>query len=327
MLCAAVDVGSNSVHLLVARLSRGALEPQRDESVLLGLGDVVDAEGLVTEHAAAMLIGTLRDYCLVAQGMGAQTVTFVATEPLRRAANSVALTEQVREETGLPLHVLSVRQEGQLTYLGVTGGRAPQGSLLMADIGGGSSEVILATAGEPLAVASLPSGSARLSRELVRQDPPAGHEIDAMLAAGHALVDQLPPGSPDRAVFVGGTATNLARLAPLSRDGLALAYRSLTTLPAQEISRRFGVNLRRARQLAAGAALVDAILARYGLAEAEVSAASLREGAILAAEALGDEWPARLDELIDGSLLLGSRSRGSHDPPPVRGHPASAPAE
>jgi exopolyphosphatase/pppGpp-phosphohydrolase len=302
---AAVDVGSNSVHLLVARMTDDSLRPLRDESVLLGLGDVVDRTGEVSVDAADALVGALRDYATWSRGMGAQSVTLVGTEPLRRAANAAEVGRRVLDEVGLPLHVTSERQEGQLTYLGVTAARPLARSLLVADIGGGSSEVVLAATGESLQVISLPSGSARLSRGIVEHDPPTADELDALLDAAHALVRSLPQARPARAVFVGGTATNLARLGPLRRDGLALAYRALGLLNAEAVSRRYGVNLRRAYQLPAGAAIVDALLAHFSLDGAKVSEASLRDGAIFAADRLGPEWPSLLEAYVDRSLEPG----------------------
>jgi exopolyphosphatase / guanosine-5'-triphosphate,3'-diphosphate pyrophosphatase len=294
---AAVDVGSNSVHLLVCRLRDGRLEVLRDESALLGLGDVVDREGSVTADARAALVGSLRSYRDAARAIGAQQVTLIGTEPLRRAGNSGEVMAEVEYDVGLPLHVLSEHEEGLLTYIGVTGGRPQSRSLLVVDIGGGSSEIVLFQVSRPLQVISLPSGSARLSRGIVEHDPPTADEFDRLLLAAHRLADRLPEAHPARAVFVGGTATNLARLGPLRRDGLALAYRWLGSLTAAQLAKRFGVNLRRAGQLPAGAAIVDALLAHYTLDGAKVSEASLRDGAIIAAARLGADWPGRLAEL------------------------------
>ncbi|CAN5652143.1 Ppx/GppA phosphatase family protein [soil metagenome] len=298
---AAVDVGSNSVHLLVCRLHDGRLEVLRDESVLLGLGDVVDREGSLTAPARAALVGSLRSYRDAARAIGAQQVTLIGTEPLRRAGNSGEIVTEVQHEVGLPLHVLSEHEEGLLTYIGVTGGRPQSRSLLVVDIGGGSSEIVLFEVSRPLQVLSLPSGSARLSRGIVEHDPPTADEFDGLLLAAHRLADRLPEAHPARAVFVGGTATNLARLGPLRRDGLALAYRWLGSLTAAQLAKRFGVNLRRAGQLPAGAAIVDALLAHYTLDGAKVSEASLRDGAIIAAARLGADWPGRLAELASVS--------------------------
>jgi exopolyphosphatase/pppGpp-phosphohydrolase len=299
---AAIDVGSNSVHMLVARPGAAGLVYLRDESILLGLGDVVDRHGAATPEVAGALVQALSEFVATARGLGAADVTLLGTEPLRRAANADDVTQRVAREVGLPLHVLSERHEGQLTYVGVTAGQPSAGSLLVVDIGGGSTEVVVAQPEQPLEVFSLASGSARLSRGIVEHDPPTVAEKAGLAAAAHRLVEELPPRHVMRAVFVGGTGTNLARLAPVGRAGLEVAHHWLGILPAAEISARFGVNLRRARQLPAGAAIVGALLARFGVDEGTVSDASLRDGAIIAAALLGPTWLDRLDELVDATL-------------------------
>lgn len=296
---AAVDIGSNSVHLLVAQLDGHVLQPVRDESFLLGLGDVVDETGVVPARQRALLLATLVRYCDLADAAGAEEVSLLGTEPLRRAANAREVKLEVERETGLPLHLLSEGQEGALTYLGVTGGADLDRPLLIVDIGGGSTEIILASPGGTVMVSGLASGSARLGKGTPRHDPPTEAELDGLRSAATALVAPLRPPGKVAGVFVGGTATNLVRLAPLDRAGLARAFEALRAMSAQAISERFGVNLRRARQLPAGAALAEAILVRLELYTAGVSEASVRGGAIVARATLGPGWAARLDELIE----------------------------
>ncbi len=298
---AAVDVGSNSVHLLVARIRPGGLEYLRDESVLLGLGDIVDRAGSLPADARGAVVEALTSYRQAAEREGARLVTFVGTEPLRRATNAAHLADEVLAATGVPLHVAAPQMEAELTYLGVSGGRPLASELLVVDIGGGSTEVVLARPGSPLAVHSLPSGSARLGNGILAGDPPTPNQLDRLRLGAMALVRDLPPGRPARAVFVGGTATNLVRMVPLTRGGLEEAHGVLASLAESELVERYGINARRARQMPAGAALVEAILSHYGLAEAEASDASLRDGAILARQAAGPDWPVRLSELVGGA--------------------------
>ncbi len=308
---AAVDVGSNSVHLLVGlvtgeRAGITRLTVLDDRSELLGLGDVVDRERAIPAEARRSVVDTLVDYARIADRARASQLTLVGTEPLRRAANTDELRAEVRDATGLELNVVSERQEAQLTFIGVTAGRRPHAPLIVVDIGGGSTEVALFVPGEPLAVVALPIGSARLTNAIVSHDPPTDDELDRLHRAAAEVRRRLPVASPgqgsDRlsAVFVGGTATNVARLGHLDRRTLADDRRLLHTLTAAEISDQFAVRPRRARQLAAGAAIVDVLLEHFGLAEADTSDTSLRDGAILAELRHGPEWPAHLDEMIDG---------------------------
>lgn len=307
-VAAAVDVGSNSIHLVVGLIRPGGVLPLVDESELLGLGDVVDREGRIPDDACEAMIRTLVRYAATSTARGAEAITFVATEPLRRAANSAAVLARVLAATGRPLQVLSHEAEARLTLLGVTGGVPAAGPLMVVDIGGGSTEIIAVPepSAEPL-VGVLPTGSSRLTRALVQHDPPTWFEINALRAESRRLVDALDLPStndgPPRCVMVGGTASNLVKLlpAPAAGDprtiglaGLAACFDLLSQTPADALVLNFAVNRRRAGQLTAGAALVEALMERYDVARGEISVASLREGAILV-EA-GDEWPAWLDD-------------------------------
>lgn len=309
---AAVDVGSNSIHLLVGMVGPGAVQPLVDESELLGLGDVVDREGRIPDDACEAMIRTLVRYAATSAANGAVAITFVATEPLRRATNAADVVARVLAGTGRPLHILSHEAEARLTLLGVTGGVPVAGPLMVVDIGGGSTETIAVggsaadLAAEPV-VGVLPTGSSRLTKALVQHDPPTWFEINALRAESRRLVDLLEPqaesGVPPRCVMVGGTASNLVKLLPapatgdprtIDLDGLAACFDLLSRTPADALVLRFLVNRRRAGQLTAGAALAEALMMRHGLPRAEISSASLREGAILTVAEAGDDRPGWL---------------------------------
>lgn len=312
MLSAAVDVGSNSVHLLVARLYGQLLQPLRDESEQLGLGDVVDRRGSIPAATRDAVVSSLRRYAEAARADGAERVTLLGTEPLRRAGNADALAAETRRATGLPLHVLTEWQEGALTFLGVTGGVLPSDPLLVVDIGGGSTEIVHYVPGQRLSVAGLASGSARLANDVAVGNPPADSDLDRLREAAFELAQALPSvvrgATAPRAVFVGGTATKLVRLAPLRPEGLAFVYEVLTSLPAATVAELHGVSLRRATQMAAGAAIVEALLAHFALEVTSVSDASLREGVIRAAATLGDDFLDRLDEMTTARYLTADLS-------------------
>jgi len=302
-VAAAVDVGSNSVHLLVAELIERPpagrdLVHLHEESVLLGLGRVVDAQDSLPDGMRQQVLRALTTLRRVAQIKGASVVTFVGTEPLRRASNAAEMCEAVERVLGQPLYVVSEQAEAQLTYLGVGSGRPLHEPHLIVDIGGGSTEVILARPDSPPEFHSLPSGSGRLSNGIVLHDPPTPSELDRLRMGARNLVGSLPAGEASLATFVGGTATNLVRLVPLSAAGLEAAHGLLTSLTVEELVVRFGINPLRARQMPAGAAIVEALLDHFRPATVEASQASLRDGAILAGDALGNGWVDRLSELL-----------------------------
>lgn len=301
---AAVDVGSNSIHLLVAAIAPTRLRSLADESVQLGFGSVVDHGGSLGAEARAAGLEVLRGYVEQARSLGAEVITLVATEPLRRATDAAVFLDEVLRATGVPLHVLSHEAEAELTLLGVTAGRRPATSLLVLDIGGGSTELIVAAPDHDPIVGVLPTGSARLAARHVASDPPSWAEIGALRAEAARLFGDLPDAHPSRGIVAGGTGTNSNRLLGRVRLGalgptlLDRAMTALTLQRAAELALSQGLSERRIRQLPAGIALVEAAMARYGLPRMMTSDASLREGAIHAAARAGDAWPERLSSLV-----------------------------
>jgi exopolyphosphatase/guanosine-5'-triphosphate,3'-diphosphate pyrophosphatase len=270
---------------------------------LLGLGDVVDRFGEIPSESHARIVAVVSAYVEAAHRSNAERVTLIGTEPLRRARNSETLMQEIARATGLSVRVLSEREEALLTFIGVTGGQRPAAPLIVVDIGGGSTEVSHWTPGLPLRADSLPVGSARLTNAHVEHDPPSDEEITRLSSAATEATAVLgrdavsPMAAGTRAIFVGGTATNVGRLGQLSRRQLADDRKTITALSSGAIATRYNVRPRRARQMAAGVAIVDALLERFALEIAEVSDASLRDGAIIAAARFGDEWPSHIEEL------------------------------
>ena len=304
---ASVDIGSNSVHLLVAVGAGHRLRPLVDESVFLGLGDAVQARGLLGGPKRAELTAALVGYAETARRLGAEAITFVGTEPLRRAADAASVVHDLERLSGVPLLVLDHAEEAVLTLLGVTNGRPVDGELVVVDVGGGSSEFVAVGPNRPAVAAGLRLGSAALTGRHVEHDPPLRDEVDRMLAEARGLVASAPPARPRELVAVGGTASNLVRVLPaaaldrtLTRRRIAEALAVLLTEPAALAAERHAVNLVRARILPAGAAILTAILEHYRIDRLHVSEAGIREGAVLAAlhDPLG--WRDRLRELGRG---------------------------
>ena len=304
---ASVDLGSNSVHLLVAAVAGHELRPFADESVFLGLGAAVDDHAHLGVARRAGLVDALVAYAATSRRLGASTITFLGTEPIRRAADAARIVSEVEDASGVPLHVLSHEEEAYLTLVGVTGGRPVLHETLVVDIGGGSSEFCAVAAGGLARVAGLQLGSNRLTMRFVRDDPPRTDQIDAMAAAADEILRDALPAEPTDLVAVGGTASNLLKVTAagtddrnVTRQRVAEALATLTTRPAADTSERFGVNPTRARLLPAGAVIVDALMRRYGVDQVRVSEEGMREGAILVAQHAGRAWRDRLAELAHG---------------------------
>jgi exopolyphosphatase/guanosine-5'-triphosphate,3'-diphosphate pyrophosphatase len=301
---AALDIGSNSIHLLVAqRGPDGAPMPLLDVSHHAGIGGIVDATGMLGPELRAEIVGTLDDYLEQAHGWGAGPRALLGTEALRMATDASVLAADVKLRTGLALTVIDRTTEGLLTLLGVAEGRVPR-SLAVVDIGGGSTEVTVATPDGPPVVGIVPVGSARLAARYIHHDPVTDAEVAALRAAAREHVASLDIPRAVRGIVAGGSGTNVSRLlgrprsTPIDRDAIEQAFRLLQTHPAEALAARTGLTVRRVAQLAAGSAIGEALFERLGLDSAEVSDASLREGAIIAMWEAGEGWLDRLTELV-----------------------------
>ena len=304
---ASVDLGSNSVHLLVAAIEGHALSPIVDESVFLGLGARVDEHGHLGQTARAELADVIRGYVTAARRLDASRITLVGTEPIRRAGDAARIGAEVEASSGVPLHVLTHEEEAYLTLVGVTEGRPVEQETLVVDIGGGSSEFAAVSPGGTARAAGLKVGSNRLTTTFVRTDPPTVEDVRAMAEATDITLRGSLETTPRQVVAVGGTASNLLKVAPggvadrvLTRARLEAAVDNVLRARAAVTSERYRINPKRARILPAGAAIVDALMRRYGVDRIEISEASLREGAILIADHVGIAWRDRLPELAHG---------------------------
>ncbi len=314
---ASVDIGANSVHLLVAAVGGHRLQPLVDESVFLGLGDRIDHHGFLDAAARGELVAALVGYADAARRLGATEITFVGTEPMRRAADAATVVQDVQRHAGVALHVLRHDEEGFLTLIGVTAGQPVTHELVVVDVGGGSSEIVIVGPGRAPVAAGLTLGSARLTQRFVRADPPSEAEIDALAAEARRAVADAPQAAPEELVAVGGTVSNLLKVIPaaalervLTRRRITAALAMLATEPSAQASLRHAVNPTRARILPAGAVIVDALLEHYGLEQLRVSEDGIREGAILVAAHAGRAWRDRLPELALGWRELRENGRG-----------------
>ena len=304
-IVASIDVGANSTHLLVARVG-DRLETLVDESVLLGLGAAVYTGELIPPDIADGIVEALRTYADRARDLGAEATVIVGTEPFRRAANAARVVARIVAATGVPFNVLRHDEEGLLTLLGATGGAPLDAEVVVADIGGGSSEIVVAGPGRPPVTRGLALGSAHASARHVEHDPPTPGELLAIGLEAAEVLRSAPDARPDRIILVGGTASNLLKLhatvddAPgrVSRERLGEIVRRLLAEPAEVIAEKHAIRVQRARILGAGAAIVDAILDRYGLEEALATDEGIREGAAIARARAGAGWRDALPRIV-----------------------------
>lgn len=296
-----LDVGSNTVHLLVVDAHRGAHPlPMHSEKTVLRLAEQITGSGELSKAGADDLVRAVESAKAAAARLDCREVMAFATSAVREAKNSAKVLRKVTEETGVDLQVLSGVDEARLTFLAVRrwfGWSA--GKLLVLDIGGGSLEVAMGMDEEPELAESLPLGAGRTTRTRFKNDPPSRSEL---IATSAWLEEQLAglakkvakQGLPDRVVATSKTFRSLARLtgAAPSADGPRVrraltdtALRQLiafiSRMTAADLAQLEGVSGSRSHQLVGGALVAQAAMRALSLQELEICPWALREGVIL----------------------------------------------
>lgn len=298
---AAVDCGTNTVKLLVADLDPESGEEQElvRESRMVRLGQGVDETGRLSDEALERLFAAVDEYAAVVAEHDVETLRFCATSAARDASNADVFTTGVRDRLGVEPEVIAGAEEAQLSYDGATRGLpdlvAP---LLVVDIGGGSTELVLGDAhGSVRAGRSLDIGSVRLTERCLRSDPPTADEIAQAVAVIDAALDELPGHGVDLTasrslMVVSGTGLTVAAAAldlpGLDRTELHRATVSATSareaalrLAAMPVAERRTLGYMqpgRADVIGAGALILDRVLERTPVDELRVSINDILDG-------------------------------------------------
>lgn len=296
-----IDIGSNTVHLLVVDAHRGAQPiPTTSHKLDLRIFEHLTDEGAIAVSAQDALVAFIQECLVTAEDLGIEELMAFATSAVREAPNGAEVIARVADETGLFLRVLPGEEEARLTFLAARRWFGwSSGRLLMVDIGGGSLELAAGLDEEPDAAVSLPLGVGRVTRALLAGDPPppevvrhARREIRQQLAA--AVRPLAKAGPPDRSVGTSKTMRSLARAlgaAPsedgpyaarqLERAALGGLVDRLARMTAVERAALPGISPSRAPALLAGALVAEAALDLLGIEQLEICPWALREGIIL----------------------------------------------
>src|ERR1700742_2703993 len=296
-----LDVGSNTVHLLVVDAYPGAHPlPAFSHKAEIRLADHLENGGRLSAQGEDRLLEFVKEALRIAEDKGVEDFVGFATSAIRDAANGDEVLERITKQTGTRINVLGGEDEARLTFLAARRWFGwSSGRLLVFDIGGGSLEIASGVDEEPDVAVSLPLGAVRLTRDWLRSDPATGSQRRDLRKHVRAEIARtvggvLRHGRPDRAVATSKTFRQLARIAGAapSSDGpyvrRLLAGADLASwadrLPMMTLAERRklpGVSAARAPQLPAGAIVADAVMDLFEVAELEVCPWALREGVIL----------------------------------------------
>jgi exopolyphosphatase / guanosine-5'-triphosphate,3'-diphosphate pyrophosphatase len=293
---AAVDVGSNTVHALVADLTAGRLVDVDHFEEMPELGAEVDRTGRIGPARAAGAIAALERVLERARQPGYEHLVAGATSAVRRAADRDEFLDRASATAGVPVRLIDEQREAELSFQGVASAHAAGGAWLMGDMGGGSTELVVAEGPRALRWTSLRLGSGGLASRYL-SDPPAPGEREALRAAAVEALRGAPDHRVEKLVMTGGTASNLPALfsrdqppGELTTDQLRTANGLLDAGPAADLAPRYRLGAGRIRALRAGTEVLLLLLDRYRLDRFHVSYAGLRQGMILAHLERGDDW-------------------------------------
>jgi exopolyphosphatase/guanosine-5'-triphosphate,3'-diphosphate pyrophosphatase len=301
MRIAALDVGSNSLHLLVVEARPdGTFEPLCQDKEMLRLGDIVSRTGTVSPEAVDGVISTVRRFAALAEANGVQHMEARATAALREADNSAAVVDRIAHATGVHIEVISGVEEARLIFGAVRASVVIEPApALCLDLGGGSLEIVVGDGDGLRWSTSVKLGVARLTADLVSTDPPSNRDrrrlrqlITSVLSP---VADEVSQHKPRMLIGTSGTFCDLAAMAvartgtvptsinhvTITRDDLEAVHEEIFRRPLASRRRIEGLDARRADQIPAGSMVLMTAMELLGMDAMTVSDWALREGIVL----------------------------------------------
>jgi exopolyphosphatase/guanosine-5'-triphosphate,3'-diphosphate pyrophosphatase len=298
MRVAAIDVGTNSVRLLAAEAQPPSFRAVDRRLTITRLGEGVDRKKALSAEALTRTLGCIAEYAAVCGELGVGHIRVAGTSAVRDARNRDELFDGVQRLTGTELEVLAGNEEARLTFLGALSDLAPEGSVLLVDIGGGSTELVYGAL-EPEGAISLNIGCVRLFERHLHSDPPSPRELEELredareqLAGARGVLDI---SKADRLVGVAGTVTQLAALkagtlvydpdvthhSVLSHGDVRRLARRLASLPVELRKQLPSLVPGRADVIVAGAEILLAVMDTFDAPEVLVSERDILDGLVL----------------------------------------------
>lgn len=317
---AAIDIGTNSLHMVIVEvtdtLSFKTLSSDKD---LTDLGAAALVQHRLTKRAMDHTIDALARYQRIAKGLDCDVILAYATSAVRESVNGGDFVLAAKQALGLTIQVISAHEEAHLIYLAVkqavdlgspaaSAGGTPTGGSLIVDIGGGSAELIVGTNERPLLLDSFKLGASRLTQQFVHSDPFSKKDREKLQThirkTLKPTIDQIKAMRVQRVIGTSGTMENLVSMAVaqhgeegsrnrlltrMSRDEFDEIAKRLLRLTVNERRKLPGLDPGRARQIAAGALVVQHLFDKLDIAEIEVCDRALREGMII--DYMQTHWP------------------------------------
>jgi len=286
---AVIDIGSNSTRLLVADVHEGRATEVERRTRVTRLGRGVDHSGQLSAEAIELVCDTVSGYVALIRELGAEDRAVIATSAVRDAENGDAFVAELRERFALNARVIGGDEEAGLTYTGVASERSGSERLLVVDIGGGSTEIVIGSGPDPDFHVSLQAGVIRHTERFLTGDPPSTSDLETLAGdiselIGESLAERdLPP--VDMGVAVAGTPSSTAamdlELDPYDAaavEGYRLPMKTiqwwlsrLASMPLAERQKVVGLHPDRARAIIAGLVILIEVIRTFDLDEVEVS--------------------------------------------------------
>jgi exopolyphosphatase / guanosine-5'-triphosphate,3'-diphosphate pyrophosphatase len=281
-----VDVGSNTIHLLVGEVDGGAVLPVTGEKFSARLGAGVEKTGRIAEERLSLAADAIALFARISALNGVSEPVILATSAVRDAENGLELTERVRELTDLKMRLISGEEEAALGFRGAVSavGTSWEGPVLVVDLGGGSAQLIVGEASSgPLMQVSLPLGSNRTTERFVDNDPPKKKELRALDEHVKEMVPGWSLSQRVSVVAVGGSARAILKI---TRDSLTVERMrklalEICEIPSAVLAREHGLAPERAQVMPAAITTLAAILEHFDRDRLTVARGGLREGTLL----------------------------------------------
>ena len=285
MLCAAIDIGSNTTRVLVAEPQEGQLRKVMEQRAYTQIGADTKSDGSISKEKMAEVGDVVCTQVKLARELGAEAIRTVATAAIRDATNRKKAVRRIEEVAGIEVEVLSEEEEGRLAFVGATKtlGHPVEGDIGVVDVGGGSSEIVIGSVADGATwIKSFGIGSGTLTEEFLVSDPPSPSEIRKLRDHIDDFFAGVEVPKPDQAVAVGGSATSLRTLvgSVLEYETLERGVRVLAGDPVDEVAKLFELDPRRVRMLPAGVLLLEKLSELLGQ-PLQIGKGGLREGIIL----------------------------------------------